>query len=145
MKVSKVPCSRLGRVLTCCGIGTFSSVYKALDLRHHQFDNLKWCQHQECITCDIYRVHKTSTVDPPFPTPDPTSSETSEVSKGKKRKRFTEEEEASAENLQVTLHASKRLSKKAAYVAIKRIYVTSSPIRIQNELEILALLRYSVR
>lgn len=59
--------------------GTFSSVYKAIDLQHHAFDNSCWR--------------------PP----------------GKKGK---------------------------AYVAIKRIYVTSSPIRIQNELDILHDLRF---
>jgi hypothetical protein len=60
--------------------GTFSSVYKAIDLQHHAFDNSSWRP------------------------------------AGKKGK---------------------------AYVAIKRIYVTSSPIRIQNELDILNDLRYA--
>lgn len=58
--------------------GTFSSVYKALDLFHDEFDNSQW-----------------------RPT----------LRKGK------------------------------VYVAIKRIYVTSSPSRIQNELELLHDLR----
>ncbi|GAA5850959.1 hypothetical protein JCM8547_009142 [Rhodosporidiobolus lusitaniae] len=62
------------------GEGTFSSVYKAVDIQHHTFDNSSWQSMQK---------------------------------KGK------------------------------VYVAIKRIYVTSSPIRIQNELEILKDLRGS--
>ncbi|GAA5878599.1 hypothetical protein JCM3774_004077 [Rhodotorula dairenensis] len=62
------------------GEGTFSSVYKAIDLHHHVFDNSQWR---------------------------PVSR------KGK------------------------------VYVAVKRIYVTSSPSRIQNELELLHDLRGS--
>ncbi|KWU45639.1 kinase-like protein [Rhodotorula sp. JG-1b] len=56
------------------GEGTFSSVYKAIDLQHHVFDNSQW----------------------------------------------------------------RPMSRKGkVYVAVKRIYVTSSPIRIQNELELM--------
>lgn len=61
-----------------CVLGTFSSVYKAIDLQHHVFDNSQW----------------------------------------------------------------RPMSRKGkVYVAVKRIYVTSSPIRIQNELELMHDLR----
>lgn len=118
-------------------------MYKALDLRHHQFDNLKWCEHDSCITCEIDRNYQLELDQQPFPS---SSSDPLGVDKaaqrGTKRKRLTDEEESSAVDLQIRLHESKKTkSKKAAYVAIKRIYVTSSPIRIQNELEILANLR----
>ena len=61
--------------------GTFSSVYKGIDLEHHEYDNSAWAYG-------------------------------SAIGRGGK-----------------------------VYVALKRIYVTSSPIRIQNELEILNDLR----
>ncbi|KAK4051272.1 Cell division control protein 7 [Microbotryomycetes sp. JL221] len=65
------------------GEGTFSSVYKAIDLRHHEYENQSWV-----------------------------SPQTITNERGDK-----------------------------IYVAVKRIYVTSSPIRIQNELELLQTLR----
>ena len=61
-------------------LGTFSSVYKAIDLNHHLYDNNLWCEDHESKSCN-------------------------------------------------------RL------VALKRIYVTSSPERILNELGILHLLK----
>lgn len=68
------------------GEGTFSAVYKAIDLKHHHYDNGYW---------------------------------------------FTKEQTDSRQ-LQ---HKSK------VYVALKRIYQTSCPLRIQNELELLHSLR----
>ncbi len=67
------------RLFLCAG--TFSSVYKGIDLDHHEYDNTAWAYG-------------------------------SAIGRGGK-----------------------------VYVALKRIYVTSSPIRIQNELEILNDLR----
>ncbi|KAK9766367.1 Cell division control protein 7, variant 2 [Basidiobolus ranarum] len=75
------------------GEGTFSTVYKAIDLDHQMYDNNLW-QHY----C------------PPETTVD-------EISLKEVRKRKLQEE--------------------PVYVAIKRIYVTSSPARIANEISIL--------
>jgi cell division control protein 7 len=83
--------------------GTFSSVYKAIDLHHNVYDNAQW------KPVDIEQL----------PTPAPTSaSDRSSLDVGLKRKRG-----------------------KKVYVALKRIYVTSSPQRIQNEIDILGRLR----
>ncbi|ORY48010.1 kinase-like domain-containing protein [Leucosporidium creatinivorum] len=70
------------------GEGTFSSVYKAIDLKHSQYDNSVWSP---------------TSLDPVTGLPQPKAGK--------------------------------------VYVALKRIYVTSSPIRIQNELDILNDLR----
>lgn len=70
--------------------GTFSSVYKAIDVHHYLYDNRQW-----------------SNVDP---------YQRSPVTVGGKPPRNR-------------------------YVALKRIYVTSSPSRILNELEIMAKCR----
>ena len=69
------------KLISKIGEGTFSSVYKALDLNHNQYSNSKGCPDHKSCSC-----------------------------KG--------------------------------LVALKRIYVTSSPERIVNELGILHLLKY---
>ncbi|KZT36685.1 kinase-like protein [Sistotremastrum suecicum HHB10207 ss-3] len=74
------------RILDQLGTGTFSSVYKAIDLKYQQMDNSPW-----------HGNH------PP---------------------------ESSAHYQSIPLTSR-------AYVAIKRIYVTSSPERIRNEISIL--------
>lgn len=71
------------------GEGTFSAVYKAIDLKHHDYDNKYW---------------------------------------------FTKEQ-TDTRQLQ---HRDRKV-----YVALKRIYQTSCPLRIQNELELLHSLRRS--
>ncbi|EGF99698.1 uncharacterized protein MELLADRAFT_40147, partial [Melampsora larici-populina 98AG31] len=75
------------------GEGTFSSVYKAIDLHHNLYDNSNWTSHDE--------------VDESIPSASKT----------------------------------KRKSEGNVYVALKRIYVTSSPQRIMNELELMTQLR----
>ena len=76
------------KIVDKLGEGTFSAVYKAIDLHHHSYDNSYWFTHD-----------------------------------------------------QIDKHQLSRKSK--VYVALKRIYVTSCPYRIQNELEILYTLRYA--
>jgi cell division control protein 7 len=63
--------------------GTFSSVYKAIDLKHHLYNNSLWCEDHVSKACD-------------------------------------------------------------GLIALKRIYVTSSPDRILNEIGILHLLKYFI-
>ncbi|KIY70359.1 kinase-like protein [Cylindrobasidium torrendii FP15055 ss-10] len=70
------------------GTGTFSSVYKAVDLRHHKWDNTTWRGHHPPESSAHYQS-----------APHPRNS--------------------------------------TFYVAIKRIYVTSSPERIRNEIAIM--------
>ncbi|ORX99048.1 kinase-like protein [Basidiobolus meristosporus CBS 931.73] len=75
------------------GEGTFSTVYKAIDLDHQLYDNSMWKHY-----C-------------------PAEPNTEELALKEFRKRKLQEE--------------------PVYVAIKRIYVTSSPARIANEISIL--------
>ncbi len=65
--------------------GTFSTVYKAIDVAHHNHNNEYWCP--------------------------------------------------------ATVSRRKLEENRPVYVALKRIYVTSSPNRILNELQIMASLR----
>lgn len=83
------------KLITKIGEGTFSSVYKAVDLLHHRYIN-DW---------DIDAEPEARWQSPPL---------------SKRAKLDHESSDAPAK-----------------YVAIKKIYVTSSPARIQNELELL--------
>lgn len=112
----------MARVYSCCSSanadfrltvsGTFSTVYKAQDLQYDRYDN-RW---------DIEKEHEQWTP-PPL-------------------KRRTSRRSSSATidaNVQMTHHSAPR--RRPKYVAIKKIYVTSSPARILNELELLHDLR----
>ncbi|KAI0397910.1 putative cell cycle protein kinase [Xylariaceae sp. FL0594] len=90
------------RLIKRIGEGTFSTVYKAEDLRYDQYDN-KWD-----IDADENQW-----------SPPPSKS----LREGR---------------------AARRPRRKPKYVAIKKIYVTSSPSRILNELELLHDLRNSL-
>ncbi|KAF6751490.1 kinase-like domain-containing protein, partial [Ephemerocybe angulata] len=74
------------------GTGTFSSVYKAIDLRYHEWDNSPWLGHHPPASSAHYQS-----------VPKPPGSR--------------------------------------VFVAIKRIYVTSGPERIKNELLLMELCR----
>jgi cell division control protein 7 len=76
------------RIIDRLGTGTFSSVYKAVDLLHHSFDNAPW-QGRHLQSSSAF-----------YPTPLPVPST-------------------------------------KVFAAIKRIYVTSSPDRIRNEISIM--------
>lgn len=88
--------------------GTFSSVYKAIDLHHAKYENTLWATPLSLIPVD------------------PTS-----------KKLVLEKAYKTPQLLQL------RQQQKAGkvFVALKRIYVTSSPVRIFNELDILNDLR----
>ncbi|KAH6908098.1 kinase-like domain-containing protein [Coprinopsis sp. MPI-PUGE-AT-0042] len=76
------------RLIDRLGTGTFSSVYKALDLKYHGFDNMPWLGFHPPMSSAHFQSAKTK--------------------KGR-----------------------------MVFVAIKRIYVTSGPERIRNELAIM--------
>ncbi|KAG0006197.1 hypothetical protein BGZ65_009025 [Modicella reniformis] len=95
------------KLLNKIGEGSFSSVYKAIDLEYDKFNNSDW---------DIVDDQ-------------PLAKETKPDETGESSKRI-----ASAEEKQATSEGGK-------VVAIKRIYVTSSPLRIENEIAILRDLR----
>lgn len=101
------------RVVDKIGEGTFASVYRAVDLRHDLYDNSKWVRGQ---------------------TP-PAASESDSDGEGGS--------DGSHEDLRSHAHAGKHKRSGKVYVALKRIYATSSPARILNELEIMASLRSS--
>ncbi|KAJ2376582.1 Cell division control protein 7 [Coemansia sp. RSA 2607] len=86
------------------GEGTFSTVYKAIDLQHDRFDNSSWTM--------IF---------------DDSDNETGEKQGGNGIRRGK----------------ARRKGRRARVVAIKKIYVTSSPARIANEISILNDLRGS--
>ncbi|KAJ2969965.1 hypothetical protein NQ176_g8405 [Zarea fungicola] len=86
------------RLIKRIGEGTFSTVFKAEDLRYDHYDN-DWDFEDESAKW----------------TPPPLKRNSS--------------------------HSSQRTKKKPRFVAIKKIYVTSSPARILNELELLHDLR----
>ncbi|RUS29788.1 hypothetical protein BC938DRAFT_480242 [Jimgerdemannia flammicorona] len=102
--------TRLGeqfRLVDKIGEGTFSSVYRAIDLQHDQYDNSHWVSDSLDAGSDAEAAGED---------PDPDKGDQRRL--GRKRKW---RDDAPA----------------AGFVAIKRIYVTSSPVRIENEISIL--------
>lgn len=103
--------------LTDCSFslpGTFSTVYKAEDLQYDRYEN-KW---------DVDKENGSWTP-PPL-------------------KRHVDRSSSSAtidQTSQLTSHTSRQQRSRSRFVAIKKIYVTSSPSRILNELELLHDLR----
>ncbi|KAK3818595.1 MAG: serine/threonine protein kinase Hsk1 [Benniella sp.] len=91
------------KLLNKIGEGTFSSVYKAIDLEYDKYDNSDWDDLN-----DRSSASARGSTDPGEST---------------KSMAITEKKSGAAEGGKV--------------VAIKRIYVTSSPIRIENEVSIL--------
>lgn len=100
------------------GSGTFSSVYKAIDLRNSQYDNENWIE-----------AYARSMVSGALPAYMSQAMNKDQIGTGTTKPRY--------------LRASEvyRRTGKPVYVALKRIFVTSSPVRILNELDILAILR----
>ncbi|MBW0482370.1 hypothetical protein O181_022085 [Austropuccinia psidii MF-1] len=161
------------------GEGTFSSVYKAIDLHHHLYDNSQWA------TCELpaeapFFVSSDAKYHPSTSTSSCSNSVVGDYSSHSKsihasnlkvlftphssllhnphnpfdasvgeqaRNKFTETLQRHAlecGKLPIAYKANGKGKKKSAgntYVALKRIYVTSSPQRIMNELELLAQLR----
>ncbi|KAJ2344060.1 Cell division control protein 7 [Coemansia sp. RSA 2673] len=80
------------------GQGTFSTVYKAVDLQHERYDNSSWTM--------IFNAS-------------------------------SDDDEATSDNAKPRARRRKDTARRARVVAIKKIYVTSSPTRIANEISIL--------
>ena len=96
--------------------GTFSTVYKAEDLQYDHYDN----------TWDVEKENeKWSTPPLTFPPAGFNTLEEAAAEQGRRR----------------ALRAEHQRRRKPKFVAIKKIYVTSSPHRILNELELLHDLR----
>ena len=95
--------------------GTFSTVYKAEDLQYDRYEN-KW---------DVDKENETWTPPPLKRHVDRSSSSSATI------------DQAS----QLPAHTSRQQLTRSRFVAIKKIYVTSSPSRILNELELLHDLR----
>ncbi|KAI9289132.1 kinase-like domain-containing protein [Umbelopsis sp. AD052] len=88
------------------GEGTFSSVYKAVDVRHEYYDNSNWDLSAICNGYERINLDQSSSM--------------------------SQDEEALDHH-----HESESQEPQKHYVALKRIYVTSSPERITSEIEIL--------
>lgn len=157
------------------GEGTFSSVYKAIDLHHNLYDNSHWTSYDasdENIPpassdaktfpstntssssnsmfddINLFKPDKSTqrTFTPAGMSHDPFAAVIGEQATNK----FTETLQRHAlecGKLPIAYKTPQRgrpKDKGNVYVALKRIYVTSSPQRIMNELELMAQLRYVV-
>ncbi|KAJ2093352.1 Cell division control protein 7 [Coemansia sp. RSA 1813] len=102
------------RLLGKIGEGTFSTVYKAIDLQHEKYDNGSWTMifNEDAPIQDSDAQHESGAE---------SSDHTEKAeSRGTKRRR-----------------GDSTFKRRARVVAIKKIYVTSSPKRIANEISIL--------
>ncbi|KAF9351747.1 hypothetical protein BGX26_010274 [Mortierella sp. AD094] len=103
------------KLLDKIGEGTFSSVYKAIDLEYDMYDNSKW----------DYSMGEQST------RPKEESMGSSDSTKDAVATTSAEAPPVETPPVEATLFETGKV------VAIKRIYVTSSPRRIENEIAIL--------
>lgn len=105
-------------IVDVLGSGTFSSVYKAIDLRNSQYDNEEWIEsYARSMASGALPAYMSHAMDK------------DQSGTGTTQPRY--------------LRASDvyRRTGRPVYVALKRIFVTSSPARILNELDILVALR----
>lgn len=142
--------------------GTFSSVYKAIDCQHAFYDNSKWSNKrlpfnlrravETCIKEEQQSAHnissKINTRSKSHVTAAVAAAAAAGHRKGHKRTASKMSEPygklvAARKLLKQGLAdaLAEEGSRSKVYVALKRIYVTSSPNRIFNELDILADLR----
>lgn len=122
------------------GLGTFSSVYKAVDMNYSYFDNEQWrnstntcakylrpvtdIQRQACIRPKLFACIEEATR---------AIGSSSSTSEHNAKSHPSGSEGTAMEWPAVT---------KVRYVALKKIYATSSPARIYNEIRMLEDLRY---
>lgn len=133
------------------GEGTFSSVYKAIDVHHTLYDNARWAPPSPPDSLGSGRakgfdepIVTTEAPSPPLstrssPVVDPFLATSGETPRNGFAQQLQRQAIAAGK---VTPSLQSRPSRKGpVYVALKRIYVTSSPQRILNELDLLADLR----
>jgi cell division control protein 7 len=94
--------------------GTFSSVYKAIDVRHDYYDNSSWDLSSICKDYERINLEESHSA---------TTSESVDANDHSGNQKYSNDETPTR------------------YVALKRIYVTSSPQRITSEIEILHQLK----
>ncbi|KAG0141545.1 hypothetical protein CROQUDRAFT_51535 [Cronartium quercuum f. sp. fusiforme G11] len=161
------------------GEGTFSSVYKAIDLHHVLYDNSQWTSHEEVddpfstASSDAKNFPSTNTSSSSSPIIEEAIPSCSALSTGQSSfpvdpllspsvmnqdpfaalvgeqatNTFTETLQRHAlecGKLPIAYksrHSGWKKDRSNVYVALKRIYVTSSPQRIMNELELMTQLR----
>ena len=116
----------MGLVTRSDSTGTFSTVYKAEDLQYERYDN-SWDLDRDTEKWASPPLKKTRTVG------------------GGQRARngCNGNDKDDDNNSSHQVAKTHRPRRRAKYVAIKKIYVTSSPLRILNELELLHDLRSS--
>ncbi|KJR87535.1 cell division control protein 7 [Sporothrix schenckii 1099-18] len=107
------------RLIKRIGEGTFSTVYKAEDLQYERYDN-SWDLDKDAEKWSSPPLKRTRT-----------------VGGARRSDRLLDEHD------ERHLSQDRKPRRRAKYVAIKKIYVTSSPLRILNELELLHDLRSS--
>jgi cell division control protein 7 len=126
-----VDCQVLNDSLFIHSIGTFSSVYKAIDVYHYHYDNRSW------------REPSPSGESSSAAGCQPSSETPSDLQPAEAMKWTRELRDTWRDNSHYISGYDRTPggTAKKVYVALKRIYMTSSPERIANELEIMEELR----
>ena len=108
------------RLLDKIGEGTFSTVYKAIDIRHAYYDNEDWvyCTNAPVLFHPVEKVPDQSLPDKLFEKEKDDNDQDGDGNDKDGRKRVFGLE-------------------KWRYVAVKRVYATSSPARIASEINML--------
>ena len=115
------------QLLDRLGTGTFSSVYKAIDLLYDDFDNRPWLGNHPPESTAYYQ------------SAGPTYK--GRGGRGPKQQSTNESRDGDID-METEYRINPYLPRvESAYVAIKRIYTTSGPDRIRNELSILETCR----
>ena len=111
------------QLLDRLGTGTFSAVYKAIDLSYDEWDNEPWLGNHPPESSAFYQ-----SAGPAY--------------KGRGGRGPTRKKRSAIGNDDIDMDLEDEAhSPPKVYVAIKRIYTTSSPDRIKNELRILEICR----
>ena len=121
------------QVIDRLGTGTFSSVYKAIDLRYDEWDNKPWKGNHPPESSAYYQ-----SAGPGYRGRGGRGPGIGK-DKGKGKDKARENKDSGA--MAVDFAEASGASESKVYVAIKLIYTTSGPDRIRNELTIMQLCR----